>query len=220
MMVVMKNWLNVLLHFWASRYRRRLFFLGVLSAVALIEFFTLGLVRRTFVFYTIDSGLVTVEDRMVKRSPSREVNITRYVEEALLGPVSPDSLPLFPRGTRLRSLLYRDAVVYADFTETAALPPLEGGDVFRNMQTLYEGIRRNFSFVRDVRFFITGKAAFGEEFRFMEDLTDPQGVSGAAWELTKKSKFFSDLPLTKRFKFVTVLTRLFLNQCIIERSCA
>jgi hypothetical protein len=168
-----------------------MFFLGVLSAVALIEFITLGLVRRTFVFYTIDSGLVTVEDRMVKRSPSREVNITRYVEEALLGPVSPDSLPLFPRETRLRSLLYRDAVVYADFTENAALPPLEGGDVFRNMQTLYEGIRRNFSFVRDVRFFIAGKAAFEGEFRFREEVQDPEAVLGAGWGLPQKNKILA-----------------------------
>jgi hypothetical protein len=72
--------------------------------------------------------------------------------------------PLFPRETRLQSLLYRDGVVYANFSESAALPPLEGGDVFRNLVSLYEGIMRNFSFVKDVRFFIVGKAAYFEEF--------------------------------------------------------
>jgi hypothetical protein len=56
-------------------------------------------------------------------------------------------------------------VVYADFSEDAALPPPEGGEVFKNLQTLYTGIRRNFSFVRDVRFFIAGRAAYLEEFR-------------------------------------------------------
>jgi hypothetical protein len=157
--------------------------LAVLAAAALIEFFVLGLARRTFVFYAIDSGNAAVEERMLKvsrgyqvsrrsltHSSAREVNITRYVEEALLGPFSPYSLPLFPQETRLLSLLYRDGVVYVDLSEDAALPPLEGVPdpdraVFMNMETLYQGIKRNFSFVRDVRFFIDGKAAYAGQFR-------------------------------------------------------
>ncbi|MDR2479361.1 MAG: GerMN domain-containing protein [Treponema sp.] len=170
MNVLIKEALGGLVRFWAVKSRRRLVFLGLLAAAALIEIIALGLARRTFVFYAIDSGQITVEDRMLKRSLSREVNITRYVEEALLGPVSPDSLPLFPRETRLRSLLYRDGIVYADFSEAAALPPLAGGEVFNNFRTLYSGIRRNFSFVKDVRFFITGKAAYAEEFRQMGEV--------------------------------------------------
>jgi hypothetical protein len=185
---IIKNCLNVFLRFWASKSRRRLIFLGLLAAVSLIEFIALGLVRRTFVFYAIDNGLMTVEDRMLKRSSSREVNITRYVEEALLGPVSPDSLPLFPRETRLRSLLYRDGVVYADFSEDAALPPLEGGEVLKNLQTLYAGIKRNFSFVRDVRFFIAGKAAFTEEFRQMGDSKILEGYLGSARSYTANNE--------------------------------
>ena len=116
-------------------------------------------------FYAIDDGTIAVENRMLRRSASREHDITRYVEEAILGSVSPNSLPLFPRDTRLVSLLYRDGVVYANFTEEAALPPLQGGEVLHNMETLYAGIRRNFPFVRDVRFFIAGRAAFVAEFR-------------------------------------------------------
>ena len=143
----------------------------VLAAVVFIEFLTLGLARRTFLFYAIDNGLVTVEDRNLRVSPSRELDITRYVEEALLGPVSPDSLPLFPRETRLRSLLYRDGVVYVDISEEAALPPPEGGEVYKNFQTLYSGIKRNFSFVRDIRFFIAGRAAYAVEFRQTGEFT-------------------------------------------------
>jgi spore germination protein GerM len=101
---------------------------------------------------------------MIKRSSSRELNITRYVEEAVLGSVSPEILPLFPKGTRLLSLLYRDGVVYANFSEEAALPPEEGGEVFTNLRTLYTGIIRNFSYVSQVCFFIDGNAAY-EEFR-------------------------------------------------------
>jgi len=166
-----------------SRKKLLTVFLAMLAIAALIEFLVLGLARKTFVFYAIDSGVATVEDRMLKvsrrnqvsrgnsaSSSSREVDITRYVEEALLGPSSPYSLPLFPRETRLVSLLYRNGVVYADLSEEAVLPPVEGGpvaggEVFTNMETLYHGIKRNFSFVRDVRFFIAGKAAYAGKFR-------------------------------------------------------
>jgi hypothetical protein len=148
-----------------NRSRRCLLALFLLGLFAFVEFMALGLVRRTIVFYSINNGSTVVEDRMLKRSRDRELDIVRYVEEVLLGPVSPDSALQFPRETGLRSLLYRDGVVYADFSESAALPPQEGGDVFRNLRTLNEGIRRNFSYVKDVRFFIAGNAAFYDEFQ-------------------------------------------------------
>ena len=97
------------------------------------------------------------------------------MDEVLLGPVSPDSLPLFPRETRLNALLYRDGVVYADLLESAALPPqeipaeawasVEGGFVFRSLLTMNEGVRRNFPYVKDLRLFIGGNEVFFEEFR-------------------------------------------------------
>jgi hypothetical protein len=164
MNAIIKNALRGFASFFRGKTRRWLVCLGLLGVFVLAEFFISGLVRRTFVFYSINNGMTTVEDRMLKRSSSRELDIARYVEEALLGPVSPNSAPLFPRETRLRSLLYRDGAVYADFSESAALPPLEGGEVFRNLYTLYTGIRRNFPFVRDVRFFIAGQAAFSGDF--------------------------------------------------------
>ncbi|MDR0495502.1 MAG: hypothetical protein LBG95_07735 [Treponema sp.] len=170
-----------------------LILLAMLAMAAFIEFLVLGLARRTFIFYDIDKGIAVVEERMLRvsnkkplRSSGREADITRYVEEALLGPISPNSLPLFPKETRLCSLLYRDGVVYLDLSEDAALPPLENspvlqdgllqgssfqgavlqsGEVFTNMETLYSGIKRNFPYVRDLRFFIAGKAAYADKFR-------------------------------------------------------
>ncbi|MDR0444511.1 MAG: GerMN domain-containing protein [Treponema sp.] len=151
--------------FLASKTKFRLLLLVILCLAAVAEFFFLGLARRTFVFYNVDSGVIAVEDRMLKRSPSREINIARYTEEMLLGPVDPDLLPLFPVGTRLKSLLYRNGVVYADFSADAALPPVEGGETLKNFKTLHAGILRNFSYVREVRFFIDGAAAYVDEFR-------------------------------------------------------
>ena len=114
-------------------------------------------------FYSSIEGNTVVEDRMLRRSEDRETDIRRYVDEVLLGPASPNLDPLFSRETRLNSLIYRGEVVYADLSEPAVWPV--SGDVFRGLLTLNEGIRRNFSFVGDVRLFIDGNEAFFEEFR-------------------------------------------------------
>ena len=133
---------------------------AALAAASLIEFRVAGLARRTHVFYAIDSGEKIVEERMLRRSASLEGDMARYVEEALLGPALPGALPLFPRGTALRSLLYRSGVVYADLSGDAAAPATEGGEVFASFETLRAGIKRNFPSVGEVRFFIDGRAAF------------------------------------------------------------
>lgn len=148
--------------FMAVKTKRYAFLLVVLSCIALTEFLYLGLARRTFIFYTVEGGSLVVEDRMLKRAGvmrASETDIIRYTEETLLGPVSPDLMPLFRRETRLNSLLFRDGIVYADFSEDAALPP-EGETVLNSFRTLRGGIIRNFSSVKDVRFFIEGQAAF------------------------------------------------------------
>ncbi|WP_010258394.1 GerMN domain-containing protein [Treponema primitia] len=151
--------------FLQKKAQRRFMYLCLLGILAFADFLILGLVRRTFVFYSIDTGIPVVEDRMVSQTGSRENVISRYVKEALLGPVSLDSAPLFSKGTRLESLLYRDGVIYADLSESAALAPLNGADVFTGLYTLYGGIRRNFSYVKDVRLFIAGHEAYSEKFR-------------------------------------------------------
>ena len=149
-----------------------LMFLILIGAIALVEFFNLGLVRRTFVFYSALDTSTMVEDRMFRGSSSAETDIRRYVEEVLLGPVSPDAAPLFSRETRLISLLYRSGTVYADFTENSVMPePFTGGGAFLGFLTLNEGIRRNFPIVKNVKFFIGGKEIFFNEFYAI--FTDP-----------------------------------------------
>jgi hypothetical protein len=150
--------------FFSVKFNRRLFYLVLLGLVALVEFFSVGLVRRTFLFYSVLEGTTVVEDRMLRRSSSKETDIRRYVDEVLLGPVSPDLALLFPRETRLRSLMLRDSVVYADFSQDAAIPP-GGVDLFRSFLTINEGIRRNFSSVKDVKLFIGGNEIYFSEFR-------------------------------------------------------
>jgi len=123
--------------------------IAAICTAALADFFTLGLARRTFVFYNLNSGQEVVEERMLRITPS------------LLGPFAHDLLPLFPREARLHTLLLRDGVVYADFSQEAVFPLEEGREVIYNFRTLRDGIFRNFPFVREVRFFIGGNNCFG-----------------------------------------------------------
>ena len=152
-------------YLFGKKRNRRIFYLLVICLAALGDFLFLGLARRTFIFYSNREGNVVVEDRMLSRSGEQETDMRRYVEEVLLGPISPDSAPLFPRGTRLQSLMYREGIVYANLSESAALALLVGGDTFRSLVTLKEGLRRNFSHVKEVRLFIEGNEVFFEEFR-------------------------------------------------------
>ncbi|MDR1506012.1 MAG: GerMN domain-containing protein [Treponema sp.] len=146
---------------------RRLAYLVLLAVIALFGIASQKQARHTFVFYTFDQGKAVVEDRMLPRSGSsfREENVARYVEEALLGPVSLSAAPLFSKGTKLRSLMLRDGTVYGDLSQNAAMPvPGAKVDAFAGLLTLNRGIRRNFSYVRDVKLFIEGNEVFFREF--------------------------------------------------------
>jgi hypothetical protein len=164
---ILRKVFNVLYNLFGIKRNRYLCFLALISIIALTDYLVLGLVRRTLVFYSALEGSIIVEERMQRYSDSVETDIRRYTEEVLLGPVSPDADFLLPRETRLQSLIYRDRVVYADFPETAALfeGMLTEEGLFLGFLTLNEGIRRNFSSVKDVRLFIGGKEIFFNEFR-------------------------------------------------------
>ena len=163
---IIKNIMNKLFRFFYVKRNLYLSLLILIALMVLVEGLVLGLTRRTFVFYTALEGNIIVEDRMFRRSDSKETDIRRYIEEVLLGPVSPDAVPLLSLETRLLSLIFRDGVVYADFSEVSALPVElpRNQTVFSGFLTLYEGIRRNFSSVKDVKFFIGGNQIFYNEF--------------------------------------------------------
>ncbi|MDR0375637.1 MAG: GerMN domain-containing protein [Treponema sp.] len=143
---------------------RRLLYLVILGAVALKNGADSDTIRRTFVFYNMKDYTPQAEEHMLLRSHSEEAALARYVEETLFGPRNPESAPLFPRETKLLSLLYRNGVVYIDLSEAAALPvvignvrvvPMEGG-IARGFSTLRESLARNFPLVEEVKFFIEG----------------------------------------------------------------
>ena len=130
----------------------------LLCFIATADYFVSGFARRTFVFYLIDTGQNIVEERMLMRTGSDEADIGRYVAEVILGPLSLEAAPLLDHGARLEAVLLRDGAVFLDFSREAAIPPPTGG-LADKFEVLNEGIRRNFSFVKDIRIFIAGQEA-------------------------------------------------------------
>ncbi|MDR2516010.1 MAG: GerMN domain-containing protein [Spirochaetaceae bacterium] len=145
--------------FLGSARLRRGMLIAALFVFALAECLFSGKTRETFVFFAPEGGAGMVEERMLRRPPSGEMAIRRYVEETLLGPSAPGREPLFPPETRLSALILRDGVVYVDLSLDAALPVRAGRDSRISLRVLDEGIRRNFRRVRDVRLFIEGSRA-------------------------------------------------------------
>jgi hypothetical protein len=127
----------------------------LLCAIALADYLGADFARRTFVFKDIDTGQDRIEERMIMRTESRESDINRYVEEVILGPFSPGTMPLIDRNTRLEALLLRENTVYLNFSEEAAIP-LAGNGILDSFEVLRGGITRNFPFVKKVRMFIAG----------------------------------------------------------------
>jgi hypothetical protein len=143
---------------------RRFAYLIVLTVFAFIDLNRLGLSRRTFEFFTYDNNSSVIEDRMLRKTQTDESDIKIYIEELILGPVSLDYAPLVSSGTKLNSFMYRDGTVYADFTKEAALPVNSGRPLFDCFLALNQGIRRNFSQVKDVKLFVGGNEVFFGEF--------------------------------------------------------
>ncbi|MDR2509597.1 MAG: GerMN domain-containing protein [Spirochaetaceae bacterium] len=134
--------------------------MGILSIIALGDYFASGVVRRTIVFYSSDDGTERVEERFLAHTGSYEDAIKAFVEEMVLGPSDWDAAPLLDRATVLDSLFLRDRTVYAALSREAALPVETGSDfggLLFSLESMKRDIRRNFPDVRDVRFFIAGR---------------------------------------------------------------
>jgi hypothetical protein len=146
---------------------KRRFLLRIISGVLLVLLFAGALVsallktetRRVFLFYKSDLS-IEAEERSLYHFSEREADLRHYIDEVLLGPLSPGLERLFPLGTGLRSLLYREGRLYADFSiealeNSGSAPPRLRWDL------LAEGIKRNFTWIRKTDFFIEGeKVAF------------------------------------------------------------
>ncbi|MDR1894921.1 MAG: GerMN domain-containing protein [Spirochaetales bacterium] len=103
------------------------------------------------------------ERRLLPRRRGGENNAEEYLREWVLGPQKIDHLRLFPGGTRLISCLFREGVLYLNFSVEFLTGqdsvPLSPGEI---LGETVRGIRFNFPEVRECLFFVDGEP-LGEE---------------------------------------------------------
>ena len=114
---------------------------------------------RIFFFPDHKSSSPIGESRKTPKIPfEKEENIEIFIKELLLGPISMNLDPIFPTGTRLEKLLYRDKTVYLDLNFMALLPDKRAIHGFDNTMLLIEkNIKFNFPFVEKIIVTILGQ---------------------------------------------------------------
>ena len=133
----------------------------VIFLISIISYFSTNLRKtdRIFFFPDHNSSKTIGESRKTPRIPfDKEKDMDIFVKELLLGPISMSLDPLFPAGTKLEKILYRDKIVYLDLNFMALLPDKRAGHGFDNSILLIEkNIKFNFPFVKKVIITVLGQ---------------------------------------------------------------
>lgn len=145
-----------------ERNRTLLWLSGLFIALFLLSFiwFLLadpGIRRKTLFFPAYGSETVRGEERYLPLRKSDEQNMDLYVRELLLGPVLVEHDPLFPAETDLRSIIYRNGVLYIDLSiEAVTGETVSRLGFYETLETLKRGLRFNFPQVDDIVVAIEG----------------------------------------------------------------
>ncbi|MBI9102142.1 MAG: GerMN domain-containing protein [Spirochaetales bacterium] len=115
-------------------------------------------VERIF-FFPMDHTLETSgESRKVPRHALDEENLEEYVREWLLGPLVLEHRNLYPRNTRLLTLIYREGTLYLDFSMNIMMKSDESPLNFNEiLDVITLGVKFNFPVVEKVVYTIEGE---------------------------------------------------------------
>lgn len=115
--------------------------------------------ERIFFFPEHQSGINWGENRKNPRSfINKEKNIYIFVSELLLGPINMKLDPIFPIGTRVEKLLFRNRILYIDLnfkaiiSDTEIVYGFEKGIIF-----LKKNIEFNFPYIKKIVITIIGE---------------------------------------------------------------
>ncbi|MFP4364914.1 MAG: GerMN domain-containing protein [Spirochaetia bacterium] len=113
------------------------------------------------------------EYRTVPSRRTREAQMELLLEESLLGPVNIDNRLFLPRETDVRSFLYRDGIVYIDFShEAISLQNRNDFNIDTAMQVIERTFRYNFKGIREIVFTIMGQLPGEPAFILEQPVTE------------------------------------------------
>jgi hypothetical protein len=138
--------------------------MALLAVIAFFDFHARDSSRTVMTFYTVADGKSLVEERLVKKTESGdiEMKVTGYVDEVLLGPLSPGAAGFFPV-TTVQSCIVSDRTAYIGLPLSVVLAGTRNADdrltvdTARSFNTLKKDIGRNFRDLKDIVLFIEGR---------------------------------------------------------------
>lgn len=141
-----------------------LFLLGAVI-LAFVLSFTLFMVKRggaryTFVFPSVEKESFIVETRRFKKSHKSPVEY--YIDELMLGPQTERCRFIFPKETKINSVMVKNKVLYINFSKNIINPETEGKmlPIRQAIELFKENVLRNFPSINSVEVFVEGNPAY------------------------------------------------------------
>jgi hypothetical protein len=134
----------------------------LLAACAVADYIVRDSSRMVMTFYTLVDGKDVIEERLVRNAGGEEDEVRRFVEEMLLGPLTPGAAGFFPLEPAQSCVLEGDSVfislppaaVWAGVKDAEGVLTVDGG---RAAGALARDIKRNFRHLKNIGIFIDGR---------------------------------------------------------------
>jgi hypothetical protein len=117
--------------------------------------------RSIFYFPAHASKAVRTEIRYLPVKKTQAERLSFYIDELLLGPISPDLAPVYPTDTRVSRLFIRGDELYVDITASALEYWVNSVEPDRSFAIFKKNVCTNFRNVDKIYLYIDGKEAYG-----------------------------------------------------------
>ncbi len=119
--------------------------------------------RLYLAFPDARTGKAVGEVRYVPRKWGTEKKAESVLEEILLGPELLTSLPIVSRDTRIRTVMYRGGVLYADIGPEFLLEGKPGQDFRKDIEAISRLLKRNLLMARRVVLLVGGRTPYADQ---------------------------------------------------------
>ncbi len=119
--------------------------------------------RSVFYYPAHASKAVRTEIRYLPVKKTQADRLSFFIDELLLGPISPDLAPVYPSGTRVSRLFMRGDDVYVDLTASALEYWVNSVDPDRSFTIFKKNVCTNFRNVDKIYLYIDGNEAYGTD---------------------------------------------------------
>lgn len=150
-----------------------LFVVFILSVTLLVR---PGSDRRVFFFPDEQTGRIRTEIRYLPSARTRDEAFVRYVNELLLGPVTPRVLALYNRPATAQSVFIRGRNAYIVLSDDVVVPGDDTADHFTAYTLFKKNVFTNFRNIARIYLYIEGNEVYSRELASMPD-SGPGGTS-------------------------------------------